>query len=322
MATLIADLIVHDEFKDYVNEATINGNAMIQSGAMIADSDLNGNKGYTLPMPFFQEPTTDEEVLTDATTATVDKITAAEQVAVMLHRVKAFEVKDMAKIVSGSDPMGAIAQYMASYYAGQDSKILLNTFDGLFDATGALAGTHVNDVSVAIGTAIIISPSNVIETQALIGESMLDLSLLIVHPVVFGQMRIQGLVTYETGGAGTAFENMQIPYYGNARVQVDSRVGVDTTTPSYFKYDCYLLAQGAIATSSDQMMNAEMDRNILTKSSVISTDRHLATHVLGTAWAGANINGGASNAELATVGSWSKVWNNNNIKVAKLVVNG
>lgn len=322
MATLIADLIVHDEFKDYVNEATINSNAMIQSGALIADSDLNGNQGYTLPMPFFQEPTTDEEVLTDATTATVDKITADEQVAVMLHRIKAFEVRDMAKIVSGSDPMGSLAQYMASYYAGQDSKILINTFDGLFATSGSLNTTHVNDVAVATGTAITISPTNVIETQALIGESMLDLSLLIVHSVVFAQMRIQGLVTYETGGAGTVFENMQIPYYGNARVLVDNRVGVDTTTPSYFKYDCYLLGQGSVATSSDQMMNPEMDRDILGKSGVISTDRHLATHVLGTAWAGANINGGASNAQLATVGNWTKVWNDENVKVAKLVVNG
>lgn len=136
--TKISDVIVPEVFNQYVIERTAELSALVQSGIVIPDPQLDvlaQSGGKIINMPFWQDLSGDDEVLSDTTPLETDKITAAQDQAVLLMRGKAWKTNDLAKALSGDDPMKAIADLVAAYWARRQQVTLLSILKGVFGAT-------------------------------------------------------------------------------------------------------------------------------------------------------------------------------------------
>ena len=111
MSTKIADVIVPEVFNPYVIERTAELSALVKSGIIVKDPELDALAsagGRLINMPFWKDLTGDDEVLSDNGALTPGKITAGQDVAALLMRGKAWSVNDLAKALSGDDPMRLI----------------------------------------------------------------------------------------------------------------------------------------------------------------------------------------------------------------------
>ena len=127
-ATKIADVIVPSVFNPYVTERTAALSAIWTSGVVATVGELNvfGMKGgTTLAMPFWKDLTGSEEILSDVVPLGVDKITSAQDIAVLNARGKAWGVNDLAEALSGDDPLAEIGNLVGSFWARRQQAQLL-----------------------------------------------------------------------------------------------------------------------------------------------------------------------------------------------------
>jgi len=107
--TQIADVIVPEVFNPYVVQRTAELSALRRSGIAQGSPELNrlaSAGGKLINMPFWNDLSGADEVLSDAAALTPAKITAGQDIAVLLMRGKAWSVNDLATALSGDDPMG------------------------------------------------------------------------------------------------------------------------------------------------------------------------------------------------------------------------
>jgi hypothetical protein len=146
MATLRSDIIIPEIFTPYLIEQTTFRDAFLASGVVQPMAELNASEdgGDYVNVPFFKANLTgDFEVLTDSTSLTPGKITADKQVAVVLHRGRAFESRDLAALAAGTDPMAAIGAKVADYIATNVKRISLNALKVYLVALPALIHLHL-----------------------------------------------------------------------------------------------------------------------------------------------------------------------------------
>jgi hypothetical protein len=135
--TIISDVIVPSVFNPYVVERTAELSAFYQSGIIERSEQLDTLAragGKLINMPYWQDLDGDE-VLDDETALTVGKISARQDVAALLARGRAWSVNDLAKALSGDDPMAAIGDLVAAYWARRFQAILIATLNGVFGNT-------------------------------------------------------------------------------------------------------------------------------------------------------------------------------------------
>lgn len=131
--TKIADVIIPEVFNPYVIQRTAELSALVQSGIVVPNPELDrlaAAGGAYINMPYWNDLTGDDEVLSDSTALTPAKITAGQDIAVLLMRGKAWAANDLAKALSGDDPMKAIGDLVAAYWARMEQKTLINLLNG------------------------------------------------------------------------------------------------------------------------------------------------------------------------------------------------
>ena len=112
VVTRISDIIEPAAWSDYVIELSSTKSRLIQSGLVAQDNNLNGQigtGGRSINMPFWQDLSGADEVLSDTGSLTAGAITTAQDIAVILRRGRAFGENDLAVALSGDDPGAAIA---------------------------------------------------------------------------------------------------------------------------------------------------------------------------------------------------------------------
>ena len=131
--TKIEDVIVPEVFNKYVIERTAELSALYQSGIVSHNPELDALAsagGKLINMPFWADLTGEDEVLSDTNPLETDKITANQDQAVLLMRGKAWKANDLAKALSGDDPMRAIGDLVAAYWARRQQVTLLSILKG------------------------------------------------------------------------------------------------------------------------------------------------------------------------------------------------
>jgi hypothetical protein len=96
--TIISDVIVPEVFNPYVIERTAELSAFYQSGIIARNPELDrlaSSGGKLVNMPFWEDLTGNDEVLSDKTALTVGKIEAGQDVAALLTRGRAWSVNDL-----------------------------------------------------------------------------------------------------------------------------------------------------------------------------------------------------------------------------------
>lgn len=307
--TQLSDIIVPEVFNPYVIQKTMEKSALIQSGIAANNPELDAlasSGGTTINMPYWEDLNGDDEVLSDSTALTPGKITAGQDVAVLLMRGKAWSANDLAKAVSGSDPMAAIGDLVADYWARQMQKTTISLLTGAF--ASASMKTKVVDISAGTGDAATISGKTFLDALYSMGDAADRITGVIMHSATFAYLRKQNLIE-------TALDSDNQPFqtYMGERVIIDDGCPVDDGV-----YTTYLFGQGAIGMGNGAApVPTETDRDSLAGDDILINRRHYILHLRGVKWIGSAKGSSPTNAELATGTNWSKVYEDKAVRAVE-----
>ncbi|WP_200415944.1 major capsid protein [Virgibacillus salexigens] len=308
--TRIQDVIVPEVFNPYVVEKTAELSAFVQSGVIERDPTfdvLAQAGGRSINMPYWNDLDGDDEVLSDTDPLTPEKITASQDVAALLMRGKAWSANDLAKALSGDDPLGAIGSLVASYWARQKQKTLINSLKGVFGSASMNGNKH--DISAETGSAGQFVAENFIDATYKLGDAEEKLTAIAIHSATLASLRKQNLIEYQLDS-----NNQMIAIYMGKRVIVDDSMPVSDGT-----YTTYIFGAGAFAEGNGAApIPTETDRNSLQGDDILINRQHFLLHPRGVAFQFGTVAGSSpTNAELALAANWNRVYENKNIRVVE-----
>jgi hypothetical protein len=334
MATLRSDIIVPEVFTAYVDEAVTTRSAFLNSGVIQPLDILNANEGgdYVNVPSWTANLSGDAEVLSDSASLTPGKIGAEKQICPVLHRGRAWEVRTLAALAAGDDPMAAIGRKVADYISHQQQKDVFAILKGVFgpltsNTTGALKALAIDSNA----TATVLSPGKVAEARAALGDQGEKLSVIAMHSKVFYDLVERKAIDYVTatearqtadaampdafgGSVAGAYGEVTVPTYMGLRVLVSDDVNNDGT-----QYASYLFTPGALASGTQSGLVTETDRDILALSDAMSVHWHNLYHPLGLSYTSGGVN--PSRATLETVGNWTQIYETKNLGIVSIVSN-
>ena len=324
--TRIADVIVPQVFNPYTINRTMELSALYQSGIISPVSELQGALGEGnryFNMPFWNDLTGEDESLEDAAdfALTPDKITAGQDMATQLFRGKAWGATDLSRTLSGDDPMKAIGDLVAGYWTRRMQAALISTLQGAF---ATISDTHVNNIAIEDGASATdtnkISGAAIVDTMSKLGDAHEVLTGIVMHSVPYFNLVKQGLVEDVRDTAG----NVIYKAYLGKRIIIDDGVPVANGTTSGKKYTTYLFGSGAIGyAEGSPEVPTETDRDSLAGNDILINRKHFVLHPRGIKFTNASVGGTApTNAELATVANWSKVYSDKHIRMVSMITNG
>lgn len=312
MPTRIADIIVPEVFNPYVIQRTAELSALVQSGIVVPNAELDrlaSSGGKLINMPYWDDLTGDDEVLSDSSALTPGKITAGQDVAVLLMRGKAWAANDLAKALSGDDPMRAIGDLVAAYWARMEQKTLINTLTGAMGAAN-MTGNVLDISAEAIAADQLISGETFIEAKNKLGDNSDKLTAVVMHSAVFTYLEKLNLISYIPNSQGV----VEFPTYMNKKVIVDDGCPVAAGV-----YTTYLFGQGAVGRGEGSApVPTETDRDSLAGDDILINRRHFILHPRGIAFTSTSVAGASpTNAELAAIANWTRKYENKNIRIVQ-----
>lgn len=322
-ATKISDVIVPEVYNPYLIQKTEQLNAVIASGIATRDPNLIfpnvGAKvkgGKTIHIPFWKSlvdaDDADDEVLSDSAGLTINNIEAGESEAAINVRGKAWGANDLAKYFGGSDPMLAIADMNAAYWANRFQHVLIKSLEGATTGNSAALKDHVLDISGKTDTAAVVSSEAIVDAIYKMGDHANTLTGLMMHSQVMAKLVKLNLIQT----IRDADNNIEYNYYMGKRVIVDDAlVGTSGAYPIYF------FGQGAVAFNEDTdgLELTETDRDKLSGTDVLISRRAFVMHPRGLKWVGTPVGTTPTNAELATPANWELADSLKNVPITKLV---
>lgn len=326
MATRIADVVVPEVFNPYVINRTMELSALYQSGIVQTVSELQGalNKGNRyFNMPFWNDLTGEDESLedTEGWALTPDKITSGQDMATQLFRGKAWSTTDLAKTLSGDDPMGAIGDLVAGYWNRRMQASLIATLKGAFTT---ITDTHVNSIAIEDGINATdtnkVSGAAIVDTMSKLGDAHEVLTGIVMHSVPYFNLVKQGLVEDVRDEDGRVIYKA----YLGKRIIIDDGVPVEDGTTSGKKYTTYLFGNGAIGYGEGSPeVPTETDRDSLAGEDILINRKHFVLHPRGIKFTNASVAKVApTNVELALASNWERVYSNKHIRMVAMVTNG
>lgn len=307
--TKISDVIVPEVFNPYVIERTAQLSALVRSGIIVSNPELDKlamSGGKLINMPYWKDLTGDDEVLSDSSALTPGKIGSGQDIAVLLMRGKAWGVNDLAKALSGDDPMKAIGDLVAEYWARMKQKVLLAELKGVFSAASMSGNVH--DISALTGGAEKISGTSFIVAKNKLGDNSNKLTAVMMHSATFTSLEQQNLISYIPNSQGV----VEFPTYMGKKVIVDDGCPVDTDV-----YTTYLFGEGAIGEGNGAApVPTETDRDSLAGEDILINRQHFLLHPRGVKFTSSSVAGSSpTNTELATAANWNRVYENKNIRI-------
>ncbi|WP_439259492.1 major capsid protein [Lonepinella sp. BR2930] len=316
MATRITDVVVPEIFTKYVIQRTAEKSALWQSGIISQLPEANlvaQNGGSVITMPFWEDLNGDSEVLSETTPLTVNKIKANSDVAILHARGKAWGANDLARALSGDDPLGAVSELAATYWVREMQKMALATLEGVFGAD-SMTG-NLLDVSKVAKEGGVISGSTFIDAAYKLGDEVDNLTAVAMHSATAAFLAKQNLIETIRDADGVVLYQT----YMGKRIIVD-----DGMPQAGGVYTTYLFGSGAIGYGEvAPPMAVETDRNSLQGDDILIHRRHFILHPRGVKWKG-SAGRAPDNAGLKTKTNWERVYDPKQIRIVsfkhKLVI--
>lgn len=317
--TRIQDVIQPEVFTPYTIQRTMELSALIQSG--IAENnkefdDLASGPNTLINMPFWDDLTGEPEVMDDKGETEPGKITANKDVARKLAFVKSYGANALSAMLSGDDPMRAIADLFSAYWARQYQQMLLSTLDGVFSATNMAEKMH--DITAQTGDKALISGRTFIDATQKMGDAKDLLTGVMMHSAVEAYLAKLQLIEYEE----TKDKSIRIPYFMNKRVIVDDAMTFDSVSGAAV---AYLFGQGAIAWgngSHKNILQTEVVRKGLSLAGedILVNRRLPLLHPRGVKWTEANVEKTFPTFEELEDGkNWSRVYEPKAVRIVKFM---
>jgi len=313
----ISDVIVPEVFNPYVVQRTMELSAIFQSGIAQRTPEfdrLASAAARTVQMPFWGDLSGDDEVLSDNNALTPVKIQAQKDEAVILRRGRAWGANDLAANLAGDDPMRAIADLVAAYWARRYQSALISTLTGVFASPGMAELVH--DISGQTGDASVISAKTTVDAAQKLGDAKSQLTAIVMHSATEASLAKQDLIEYVKPSTGS----IEVPTFLGKRVIVDDGVPYDSDTGAY---TTYLFGPGAVAYGEGNPVGfvpTETDRDSLAGEDYLINRRTFILHPRGVRFTSGSVAGvSPTNAELASGTNWSRVYEPKAIRVVKFV---
>jgi hypothetical protein len=309
MTTKIADVIVPQVFNPYVVQRSMEVDALIQAGIVENSTLFDGlaaSGGKLVNMPYWNDLTGADEVLSESGALTPGKIDAGQDVAALLMRGRAWGVNDLAKALSGDDPMRVIGNLVADYWRARRQATLISILKGIF-AAASMAG-NVSDISGQAGAAAVISGQTTIDAGQKLGDAKGGLTAIAMHSAVEAKLAKDDLIQY----VQVSGQSDRVPTYLSKRVIVDDGCPVNAGV-----YDTYLFGPGAFALGNgNPPVPTETDRDSLAGEDYLINRQHYVLHPRGVKFTAAAVVGASpSNGELENAANWNRVYDNKAIRM-------
>ena len=328
-STKISNVIVPEVYNPYVIAKTVELSKIISSGIATRDPDIKfpavGTQvkgGKTIHVPFWKSLVDDvnaaDEILSDQSGLSVNNIEAGESIAAIHVRGKAWGANDLARYFSGDDPMSAIGDMNAAYWANRMQHVLIKTLEGITkdetspSAVDAPLKAHVLDISGETGDAAVLSSDAMIDAMYLMGDHVSELGGILCNSATMAKLVKLNLIdTIRDADSPVEYKF----YMGKPVIVDDGLVGAAGVNSIYF------FGQGAIAFNEDTdgLEITETDRDTLKGEDVLISRRAFIMHPRGLQWVGTPVGTTPSNAELALASNWALADNIKNVPITKLV---
>ena len=331
--TKIADVIVPEVFNPYVVERTSDLARFYMGGIVSNNSELDelaSQGGKLINMPFWDDLNGDDELLSDSGALTVNPITSGQDIAALHMRGKAWGVNDLAKALSGDDPMMRVADMVADFWARKYRTLAIQSLVGvLADNVTTNSGDMINDISGATNADITadtsFSAAALIDGLATFGDSIGGVVGIAFHPDVYYAMQKLDLISFQKESEGDA----TVETYRGLRVVVDrtlpfTAAGGALAGDTAPFYTTLLFGEGALGLGQGSApVPSETDRDSLAGSDILISRSHFLMHPRGVKFTSTTVTGHTpSNAELALTANWTRVYERNNVRIASIVTNG
>ena len=199
--TAVADIIIPTEFEKYAIERTAELSRFGESGIieMAPEFDaLAQGGGREVKMPFWKDLTATRQLLSDAASLTVNKITADKDIARIHNDAQVWSVNHLAKVISGDDPMQAIVDLVAATGRGRMRALVISCLKGMF-ARGSMAGNllAIHSETVAGTTAATrLNGATFVDACAKLGDRGDRLTAVAMHSATEAALRKLDLIDF------------------------------------------------------------------------------------------------------------------------------
>src|SRR3954471_2140466 len=332
--TAVADVIIPTEFERYAIERTAELSRFGDSGIVERAPEfdvLAQGGGREVRMPFWKDLTANRQILSDAAPLAVNKINADQDIARIHNDAQVWSVNHLAKVVSGDDPMQAIADLVAGYWARTDESFIISCLKGIFGAAsmaGNLLAIHSETIA-GTTAATKLNGSTFVDACTKLGDAADRLTAVAMHSATEAALRKLDLIDFLPDSQG----NPLLRVFQGRRVVVDDNLPTRAGTTDGTVYTTYLFGQGAFAKGSAKLDSAplqggfgtegvELARVPLDSDTVLINRRRYVLHPRGVKFTSASVAGDSpTNAELETAANWTRVWENKNVRIVAVTHN-
>lgn len=322
MTTRLQDVIQPEIFTPYTIQRTMEQSLLVQSGIIANDAEfdnLAGGANTIINMPFWNDLGNEEsQIMKNEGDMDINKITSSDDIARKHARVNAWGANGLSALLSGDDPMDAIAQLVSAYWARDMQRTLLSTLGGVFKSSTMSAKVH--DITGKTGDAGTVNMNTFLDATQLMGDAKESLTGVMMNSAVETELRKQDLIEY----VPQSQQGRPIPFFNGKQVIVDDAMAYDTETG---QAEMYIFGQGAIALgngSHPRIIPTEVSRNPLAYSGeeALINRKIFILHPRGVKWnEGGVANEFPTNAEINTAARWTRVYEPKSVRIVKFRFN-
>lgn len=327
----ISDVIVPELFNPYVVKRTMELSEFFKSGIVVNNKEfdvLASEAARTHNMPFFEDLQGESEAVLEDVEMTPAKIGSKKDVSTTILRQKMWGATNLSAALAGADPMKAIGDLVASYWARDMQKELISILAGVFgttteDPVGTPKQTtrmadHILDLTAGkTEAAKQISASAFIDACQMLGDAQSQLTGVAMHSATKSYLKKLNLIQTERDSTDVEFD-----VYQGRRVTVDDGCPVETGTGVY---TTYLFGNGAIAYGHGSpvgWVETETDRDKKTGAGVdyLINRKAFILHPRGIAYTGAiraNVET-PLREELAKAENWNPVYEPKQLRIVAI----
>ena len=261
----------------------------------------------------------------------MNKITSDKDIARIHNDAQAWSVNHLAKVISGDDPMQAIVDLVAEYWARTDEGLVVSCLKGIF-AAASMAGNKLAIASESIAgqsAATRLNGSTFVDACAKLGDVSDRLTAVAMHSATEAALRKLDLIDFIPDSEGKPM----LRTFQGRKVVVDDNLPTRAGTTDGTVYTTYLFGQGAFGKGASPLdgtplqggtgtQGVEVARVPLDSDTVIINRRRYILHPRGVKFTSASVAADSpTNAELETAANWVRVYENKNVRIVAVTHN-
>jgi hypothetical protein len=221
----LQDIIVPEVFEPYVVNKTMEKSAFFKSGIITTSprfDALASSSGSIVNMPFFEDLSGESEEIYEGYDLSADRIEPARDAAPIIRRAKMWGASDLSAAMTGTDPMAAIGDLVAGFWARDIQKELINLLNGAFSGLEMDSNTLDLTADAQTEEQAMLSTASFIDAQQLLGDASEHLTAVVMHSETKAFLKKQNLID-----AVRPSDNADFDTYQGIKVIVDDNCYVN-----------------------------------------------------------------------------------------------